>query len=590
MSDSAANIITVENLGVTFDTRRGPVVALRGVSFALAQGEILGVVGESGSGKSVACSSILRLLPKNARVTSGDVRIGGERVLELPERDLLKLRGGRVAMIFQNPSTHLDPLMSVGKQIGEAVRVHFGASEKEARGRAIDLLRRVRIAEPERRVDAYPHELSGGMKQRVMIAAALACEPEVLIADEPTTALDVTVQASILGLLKTLRDEAGLSVIMVSHDLGVIATMCDRIVVMKDGGVVETGSREAILFAPGAAYTKELIAAHPEVGWGPEPVEESVTEAGAVEAGIIEAGGVIGAEAAEEPALLELEHLCVHFGQEGFWTFASFGREPVKAVDGVSLSLRRGDILGLVGESGSGKSTVARALVGLVAPTAGGVRYRGEPLADLRGDARLAYRRAVQMVFQDPFTSLNPRLSVAQTLAEPLRKHRICPPGDLKAQVQALMEAVELPAAFLHRRPHQLSGGQRQRVGVARALAVEPEVLIADEVTSALDVTIQAQILALLERLQKEMGLTILFISHDLGVVQRLCRNVAVMREGRLVEVGPTSRILSHPQQRYTQELLAAVPRLVPGPRAAREEGAAHAKTARDVGETPRQL
>ena len=575
MSDSAANIITVENLGVTFDTRRGPVVALRGVSFALAKGEILGVVGESGSGKSVACSSILRLLPKNARVTSGDVRIGGRGVLELSEQDLLKLRGGRVAMIFQNPSTHLDPLMSVGKQIGEALRVHFGASEKEARGRAIDLLRRVRIAEPERRVDSYPHELSGGMKQRVMIAAALACEPEVLIADEPTTALDVTVQASILGLLKTLRDEEGLSVIMVSHDLGVIATMCDRIVVMKDGGVVETGSREAILFAPGAAYTKELIAAHPEVGQEPESVEESATKA----------------EAAEEPALLELEHLFVHFGaQEGFWKFASFGREPVKAVDGVSLSLRRGDILGLVGESGSGKSTVARALVGLATPTAGEVRYRGEPLANLRGNARLAYRRAVQMVFQDPFTSLNPRMSVAQTLAEPLRKHRICPPGDLEAQVQALMEAVELPAAFLHRRPHQLSGGQRQRVGVARALAVEPEVLIADEVTSALDVTIQAQILALLERLQAEMGLTILFISHDLGVVQRLCRNVAVMCEGRLVEVGPTSRILSHPQQRYTQELLAAVPRMISEPRAAREEGAAHAGTARDVGERPRQL
>ncbi len=371
----------------------GLVAALRGVSFELSKGEILGIVGESGSGKSVVCHSILRLLPKNAR-TIGNIYVGEQGVLELPERKLLSLRGQKVAMIFQNPSTHLDPLMSVGKQIGEAVRFHFGVTRGEARQRAIELLRSVRIAEPEQRVDAYPHELSGGMKQRVMIAASLACEPEVLIADEPTTALDVTVQASILRLLKRLRDEQGLSVILVSHNLGVIAEMCDRIVVMKDGQVVETGSRKAILFAPQAAYTKKLIAAHPEISRG------------------MVQGPATAVNTAPAAPLLEVQHLSVHFGSQerflGKWT--PFGRHPVKAVDGVSLRLRPGETLGLVGESGSGKSTVARALVGLITPTAGEVRYQGQPLSGLRGKEWFAYRRTVQMVFQDPFTSLNPRM------------------------------------------------------------------------------------------------------------------------------------------------------------------------------------
>ena len=542
-----SEVISVDNLGIVFDTPRGPVTALRGISFALSQGEILGIVGESGSGKSVACHAVLRLLPKNARVT-GKIHVAGRSVLELPNRDLLSLRGQQVAMIFQNPASHLDPLMTVGQQVGEAVRFHFGVNRKEARRRAVELLHKVRIAEPEQRVDAFPHELSGGMKQRVMIAAALACEPKVLIADEPTTALDVTVQASILKLLKQLRDEQGLSVVMVSHDLGVIAEMCDRIVVMKDGQVVETGRREEIIFAPQAAYTKKLIAAHPELGK-------------------VESGRMTEAAASEAVPLLEVDQLKVHFGSQGkLGSFLAFGRHFVKAVDGVSLALQRGETLGLVGESGSGKSTVARALVGLTSPTGGTVRYRGQLLSELHGKERFAYRRAVQMVFQDPFSSLNPRLSVTETLAEPLRKHQMCPAAEVKERVQALMETVELPTTLKHRRPHQLSGGQCQRVGIARALALEPEVLIADEITSALDVTIQAQILGLLERLREEMGLTILFISHDLGVVQYLCQNVAVMRQGRLVEVGPTAQILSNPKETYTQALLDAVPRMYPEP------------------------
>ena len=540
-------MVSVENLGVSFDTPRGSVTALRGISFGLDRGEILGIVGESGSGKSVACHSILRLLPKNARIT-GSIYVEGTNVLELPERELLSLRGQRIAMIFQNPSTHLDPLMTVGKQIAEAIRFHFGVRGEEARQRAIELLQKVRIAEPEKRVDAYPHELSGGMKQRVMIAAALACEPKVLIADEPTTALDVTVQASILSLLKGLRDEQGLSIIIVSHDLGVIAETCDRIIVMKDGHVVEAGQREEIIFKPQEAYTKKLIAAHPEIGRA--SMRESTIEANA-EPGI---------------PLLELAHLSVHFGSRVGWVgrYLPFGRHPVKAVDGVSLTLQRGETLGLVGESGSGKSTVARALVGLLEPTAGEVYYREQPLSELRGKERFAYRRAVQMVFQDPFTSLNPRFSVAQTLAEPLHKHQMCPPAEVKRRVQELMEAVELPVALKYRRPHQLSGGQRQRVGIARALALEPEVLIADEITSALDVTIQAQILDLLAKLREERGLTMLFISHDLGVVQHLCQNVVVMCGGRIVEHGPAKRILESPSETYTQELVNAVPRLYP--------------------------
>jgi ABC-type glutathione transport system ATPase component len=535
--------VVVENLGVEFETARGTVTALRGISFQLERGEVLGVVGESGSGKSVACHSIVRLLPRNARVTSGRVLVSGHDVLALSRRDLLALRGQQVAMIFQNPSTHLDPLMTVGDQIGEALRHHLGMGRREARHKAIELLADVRIADPERRVTAFPHELSGGMKQRVMIAAALACEPQVLIADEPTTALDVTVQASILELLKGLRDERGLSIVLVSHDLGVVADICDRVVVMKDGVVVESGARESVLFAPQADYTKRLIAAHPELGRARERIAERQDR--------------------EAPtALLRVEGLTVEFQSRG--PLALLGGHRVKAVDDVSFELLPGDTLGLVGESGSGKSTVARALVGLVRPTAGKVLYRGKPLAELRGDERLAYRRAVQMVFQDPYTSLNPRLTVAETLAEPLLRHGLQSSRSVAKRVLELMEAVELSPALRNRRPHQLSGGQRQRVGIARALSLEPEVLVADEITSALDVTIQAQILELLRRLREEMSLTVLFISHDLGVVDQVCADVAVMSGGRIVERGPSERILANPEQEYTRRLLAAVPRMYP--------------------------
>ncbi|MFO1057607.1 MAG: ABC transporter ATP-binding protein [Dongiaceae bacterium] len=533
-----AKLLAVEDLSIAFDTAHGPVQALAGVSFDLAAGEVLGIVGESGSGKTVACRSVMRLLPGNAVIHGGRIRLEGQDVLALGAAELARLRGERVAMIFQNPSTHLDPLMPVGRQVGEALQVHEGLSARAARKRAVELLADMAIPEPQRRVDAYPHQLSGGMRQRVMIAAALACDPALLIADEPTTALDVTVQAQILALLRRLRRERGLSIVLVSHDLGVVAEMCDRVVVMKDGKVVETGAVRQVIERPRAEYTRQLIASQPAL-MPPAPPR-----------------------AAAGPPLLRLERLEVTFRQSGGVVDWLRRRPPhlIRAVDGIELALGRGETLGIVGESGSGKSTIARAIVGL-APVAGGrILFDGAPVEALRAGERQRFRRAVQMVFQDPFTSLNPSFTVAQTLAEPLSQHRLCPRSEIAARVAALVARVELPEALLRRRPSQLSGGQRQRVGIARALALEPQLIIADEVTSALDVTIQAQILGLFERLRAEMNLSLVLISHDLAVVRHLCERVAVMRHGRLVEAGPTEQVFAAPREDYTKALLAAIP------------------------------
>lgn len=537
---TAAPLLTVDNLAVEFSTAHGPVSALQGVSFSLAPGEVLGIVGESGSGKTVACRSVMRLLSPNARILGGRIAFEGHDMLALNERELSRVRGERIAMIFQNPSTHLDPLMTVGRQVGEALQVHHGVDAVEARRQSIALLADMRIPEPERRVDSYAHQLSGGMRQRVMIAAALACKPSLLLADEPTTALDVTVQAQILDLLKRLRRERGLSIILVSHDLGVVAQMCDRVVVMKDGKVVETGAVGDIIERPRMEYTQRLIASQPALM---TPASFSAHEGG--------------------PILL-LDNLSVHFPQSrGMGALlARRARHVVRAVDGVSLTVARGETLGIVGESGSGKSTIARAIVGLAPTHSGGIVFAGESVSTLSGADRVRFRRAVQMVFQDPFTSLNPAYTVAQTLAEPLRQHRLCKPAEIPARVAELMSKVELPVELLVRRTGQLSGGQRQRVGIARALALEPQLIIADEVTSALDVTIQAQILGLFKRLREAMNLSLVLISHDLAVVRHLCERVAVMRQGRLVEYGTTADIFEAPREAYTRELLAAIPRI----------------------------
>jgi peptide/nickel transport system ATP-binding protein len=542
VAEAVEDLVRIENLAIDFTTAYGDVAALRDVSFAIRRGQVLGIVGESGSGKTVACRAILKLIAANARVKSGRVLFEGEDILGMDEKALGHLRGGQAAMIFQNPATHMDPLMPVGRQVGEGMVLHEGISWKDAKARAVGLLEDMRIVEPERRVNAYPHELSGGMRQRVMIAAALACKPKLLIADEPTTALDVTVQKQILELLRRIRRERDLSIILVSHDLGVVAEMCDRVVVMKDGRVIEAGPVDQILQTPKDDYTKRLIASQPA---------------------LLQPAVALRSPPNDIPHVA-IEGLRVRFAT-GSGLIGMVLRKPshvVQAVDDVSIMLRRGGSLGIVGESGSGKSTIARAIVGLVHPEAGKITVDGQPLDPVLGRRKPEQQRKLQMVFQDPFLSLNPAFTVARTLAEPLRQHRICPEREIKLRIAELIGKVELPANLLERRTTQLSGGQRQRVGIARALALEPEILIADEVTSALDVTIQAQILGLFERLRRELSLTLILISHDLAVVRYLCEQVAVMRGGKLVEYGPTEQVLKSPQEQYTRDLIAAIPRL----------------------------
>jgi peptide/nickel transport system ATP-binding protein len=550
----AETILSIENLAVEFETSLGRVPALHGVSFGLRLGEILGIVGESGSGKTVACRSILRLLPNTARTLSGRILFENRDVLSLAQRDLSGIRGEKIAMIFQDPSTHLDPVMRVGKQIGEALTVHFGIESGQARKRSIELLDDVSIRDPERCVDAFPHELSGGMRQRVMIAAALACEPKILIADEPTTALDVTVQDQILVLLKQLREKRNLSIILVSHDLGIIGQTCNRIVVMKDGRIVEAGLTSEIVNHPGAEYTKKLIDSQPEL---------LLNRRNSDSAGPSKNSGLEIRSA--EPPILEIQNLSVFFKKSpGLieWLRQREGH-VVKAVDGISMRIRRGDSLGIVGESGSGKSTIARAIVRLIDLESGKILYKGEDVSNERGRSLRPFRRSVQMVFQDPYTSLNPRLTITKTLAEPLRKHNICEPAAISDRIQKLLKDVELPENLMQRHSTQLSGGQRQRVGIARALSLNPEVIIADEVTSALDVTIQAQILELFRKLRERRHLTLVFISHDLSVVRNICETVLVMKHGKMVEYGPTEQIFNAPKESYTRELLSAIPKVL---------------------------
>jgi peptide/nickel transport system ATP-binding protein len=542
-----APILTVTSLSVDFATAEGLVHAVQDVSFDLRAGEALGIVGESGSGKSVTCRAITRLLPASARVC-GQVLLDGREVLTLDERGMRELRGSKIAMIFQNPSTHLDPLMRIGRQIGEGLRFRLGRNARQARQDAIDLLADVRINEPDRRVDSYPHELSGGMKQRAMIAAALACRPRILIADEPTTALDVTVQAAILDLLREIRRSRELAMVLVSHDLAVVAQMCDRVLVMKDGRAVEAGDTQQIVRRPRAAYTRALIDSQPEI---------MARRRGS---------GARGSAPANPPGetAFRIENLTVAFSGGGNLLSGLFARAApaVRAVAGLSLEIRRGETLGIVGESGSGKSTLARSLVKLVQPADGRILFHGRAIDAMSRRETAAYRRRVQMVFQNPYESLDPRMTARQAIAEPLLRHGIVARNAAGRRVQELMGMVELPADLAARRPQQLSGGQCQRVAIARALAMEPEVLVADEITSALDVTIQSQILKLLQDLRERMALTIVLISHDLSVVRTFCHRAAVMQAGWLVESGPVEELFAKPQQDYTRRLIAAVPRM----------------------------
>ena len=526
-------LLRVQGLSVRF----GSTVAVDDVSFELERGAALGIVGESGSGKSVTCRALLRLLPRSARI-DGRAAFEGRDLLALPEPELNRIRGKRIAMIFQTPASHLDPLMRIGDQVAETLRKHTEMRGRALREEVLRLLDVVRIPDPDRWARAYPHQLSGGMKQRAMIAGALACQPDLLLADEPTTALDATVQKSVLELLAQLRRERNLSMIFVSHDLGAVAQVCDDLLVMRRARLVESGPVRRVVAAPRHAYTAQLIASHPDRLEAAPPAALS------------------GA-----PPLVEAKGVQVRYGSRTLADLIAGREGGFIAVEEADFSVSPGESLGIVGESGSGKSTLARALVGLGRPRKGTLVFDGAP-ADPAGPGRIALLREMQLVYQHPYEALSPRLTVHAAIAEPLRRHRLCPRGAVDERVRELMAQVDLAPELAARLPGQLSGGQCQRVAIARALAFDPRVLIADEVTSALDVTLQAQVLGLLSRLQRERGLTMIFISHDLSLIRRLCNSVIVMRRGRIVEAGATAAVFDAPREDYTRELIAAMPHL----------------------------
>ncbi|MEU4089145.1 ABC transporter ATP-binding protein [Streptomyces aureus] len=557
----AAPLVEVDGLVVDF----GGLRAVDGLSFRLERGAALGLVGESGSGKSTVASALLALHRGTGARVDGTVRVAGTDVRAASDDELRGLRGRKAAMVFQDPLSSLDPYYAVGDQIAEVYRVHTRASRRAARARAVRVLDRVGIPDAARRSRSRPHEFSGGMRQRALIAMALVCEPELLIADEPTTALDVTVQAQILDLLHTLRQETGTGLLLVTHDVGVAAESVDEILVMRHGRAVEHGPVGAVLGSPREPYTRELLGAVLRVDTPravPPTVRGTGAGAGAAEAGqrgetgrSAESGrsdgdlrsGVDDDVRSDGGVVLEAVGLRREFGR---------GRRRVAAVDDVSLSVRRGQTLGVVGESGSGKTTLGRMLVGLLEPTAGVVRHDGRE--------RTGVRPSVQMVFQDPVSSLNPRRSVGESIADPLRARGEKDEERIRGRVRDLLERVGLDAAHYDRYPHEFSGGQRQRVGIARALAADPAVIVCDEPVSALDVTTQAQVVALLGELQRELGLALVFVAHDLAVVRQVSDHVAVMRRGRLVEYGPADEVYERPRDPYTRQLLAAVPALDP--------------------------
>ena len=572
-------LLDVNDLRVEFPSRRGTLVAVDGVSLAVEPGEVLGVVGESGAGKSTVGNAVIGLLEPPGEMTAGEVRLAGRRIDDLDGPGKRRLRGKRIGMIFQDPLTSLNPLQTVERQLVETIDLHLGTGEAEGRRRAVELLRQVGIPEPELRVKQYPHQFSGGMRQRVVIALALCAEPDVIIADEPTTALDVSIQAQILDLMRALCKEKSVGMMIITHDMGVIADISDRVAVMYRGRLVEHGATAKILGDPDHDYTRSLISAvpRPDVKLVRFPLVTYLEDAkeaprridverhwlgqardfgGGAAGGAVEAGGAAGTP------LVSLERLHMRFTVRS--SFLERNRVYLDAVKDVSLDVHEGEVFGLVGESGSGKSTVARMICGLHTPAAGVVRFAGTDLTALRREADLdPFRRQMQMIFQDPYSSLNPRMRVMDIVAEPIRFHRLAGRRDeVEGIVMDLLEVVGLGAAAAARYPHEFSGGQRQRISIARALATRPRFLICDEPTSALDVSIQAQILNLLKDLQGLLRLTMLFISHDLPVIRQMCDRVGVMQGGRLCEVKPTEDLFERPEHDYTRRLLRLMPKL----------------------------
>ncbi|MGA1804587.1 ABC transporter ATP-binding protein [Rhizobium sp. HT1-10] len=557
MTDATPNrpVLVVENLTTSFKTSEGWKAVIRNINLHVDAGETVAIVGESGSGKSVTALSTMRLLPPSRSRTEGRILLDGQDLLAASEAEMRKVRGGAIGMIFQEPMTSLNPVFTIGNQIAEALILHRGLSWAEAEAETVRLMDRVRIPAAKARLHEYPHKFSGGMRQRVMIAMALACRPKLLIADEPTTALDVTIQAEILHLLRELQREENMGVLFITHDMGVVAEVADRTAVMFRGDMIETGKTEDIFAAPKAIYTKSLLASIPRLGtMGAAVAPKRFPEVDA-STGVAVDGREMPSVAMSVEPILKVNNLSVRFD-------LPTGR--VHAVEDVTFDLRPGETLSLVGESGCGKSTTGRAIIRLINPSAGSIEIGGQDVTKAGTRELRTMRRTSQMIFQDPFASLNPRITVGSAIAEPILAHGLMGRRDAKARVVELLEQVGLSAAMADRHPHEFSGGQRQRISIARALALNPKFIVADEAVSALDVTVKAQVSNLLLDLQEKHGLAYLFISHDMAVVERMSHRVAVMFLGEIVEIGPRADIFDNPQHAYTRRLISAVP--IPDP------------------------
>jgi len=565
-------MLQVNDLKVQFKTREGLLEAVKGSCFTLKKGETIGIVGESGSGKSVTSLAIMRLLDAPNAVIKGEVLLNDTDILKLPEEEMRRLRGNRIAMIFQEPMTSLNPVLTCGHQVTEAIRLHLGVSSDEAKERAIQLFNEVQLPRPEVMFDSYPHQISGGQKQRIMIAMALSCDPEILIADEPTTALDVTVQKTIIELLQRLKAERNMSLIFISHDLGVVSEIADRVIVMYKGEIVEEASTKSIFSHPKHPYTKGLLACRPspEFHLKKLPVVadfldnsgkngtsiEKIREQYAYKPGEIKEHRK---KLYEQQPILKINELCTWFPTGG----GLFGKKKdyVKAVNNVSFDVYPGETLGLVGESGCGKSTLGRSILRLIEPTSGNINFENEDMRKLNKQDMRNMRHDIQIIFQDPYSSLNPRLTVGDSLMEPLQVHGLYDNNTKrKKRVLELLERVNLPVEYFNRYPHEFSGGQRQRIVIARALALHPKFIICDESVSALDVSVQAQVLNLIRELQREFNLTYIFISHDLSVIKHISDRVMVMNKGEIVETGDPDEIYYRPKNEYTKKLIDSIP------------------------------
>ena len=607
---SGEPLLEVEDLHVRFDTSHGTVRAVEGFSYTVHPGEMVAIVGESGSGKSVSALAVMQLLPSGTARTRGSIRFGGRQLLGLTDEEMRRIRGREIAMIFQEPMTSLNPVLKIGLQITEPLTIHLNMDEKASRARAIELLTLVGITDPESRLNQYPHQLSGGMRQRVMIAIGLACNPKLLIADEPTTALDVTIQAQILELMKDLSRRLGVAVVIITHNLGIVARYADRVNVMYAARLAESGTAERVFGRPMHPYARGLLTAVPRLDRGRSAKLSTIDGAPpnlldppsgcrfrprcrfAIDKCLedppfvtVEPGHVAACHRVDEIEALDpppkrgaatskvgvngddtADILAIVRAKKYFPIRAGLFRRHklVRAVDDVTIGIKRGETLGLVGESGCGKSTLGRLVLRLDEPTGGEIRFEGVDLAPLDREQMIAVRKKMQVIFQDPYSSLNPRMTVGQIVGEPIRVHGILPKPQVHDRVAELLQVVGLFPYMALRYPHELSGGQRQRVGIARALAVDPRVIVCDEAVSALDVSIQGQVINLLEELQQRLGLTYLFIAHDLAVVRHISSKVAVMYLGRIVEYAPADELFGNPMHPYTQALLAAAP--VPDP------------------------